>query len=149
MMQARMKNPVLIFPEASQAIADLNAAVDRSSLAPATRNLARLRASQINGSASCIHQASKQAREQGETEVRLIGLTGWRQAPYYTSAERAALALTETVTRLEGAEPVPDHVWHDATKHFDEDAMSALLLTITITNASNRFSISTRQVAGT
>lgn len=147
-MQARMKNPVLIFPEASQAITDLNAAVGRSSLAPATRNLARLRASQINGSSSCIHEASKQAREDGETEVRLIGLTGWRQAPYYTSAERAALALTEAVTRLEGTEPVPDHIWHDASKHFGEDAMSALLLTITITNASNRFNISTRQLAG-
>lgn len=148
MMQARMKNPVLLFPEASQAIADLNAVVEGSSLAPATRNLARLRASQINGSTSCIHQASKQAREAGETEVRLIGLTGWRQAPYYTGAERAALALTEEVTRLQGTEPVPDHVWHDASKHFDEDAISALLLTITITNATNRFTISTRQVAG-
>ena len=147
-MQARMKNPVLMFPEASQAIADLNAVVDRSSLAPATRNLARLRASQINGSTACIYEASQQAREGGETEVRLIGLTGWRQSPYYTSAERAALALTEGVTRLEGAEPVPDQVWHDASKHFDEGAMSALLLTITITNANNRFSISTRQVAG-
>ena len=148
MMQARMKNPVSIFPEASQAIADLNAAVDRSSLAPATRNLARLRGSQLNGSSSCIYEASKQAREAGETEVRLIGLTGWRQSPNYTGAERAALALTEEVTRLEGADPVPDHVWQDASRHFGEDAISALLLTITITNVSNRFSISTRQVAG-
>lgn len=147
-MQVRMMNPVLMFPEASQAIADLNAVIDRSSLAPATRNLARLRASQINGSGSCVHEAIKQAREKGETEVRLIGLTGWRQSPYYTGAERAALALTEEVTRLHGAEPVPDHVWQDASKHFDEDAMSALLLTITITNANNRFSISTRQVTG-
>lgn len=148
-MQARMKNPVLIFPEASQAIAELTAVVDRSGLAPATRNLARLRASQINGSGSCIYAASKQAREDGETEVRLVGLTGWRKSPYYTEAERAALALTEDVTRLAGADPVPDDVWQDASKHFDEQAISALLLTIAIANANNRFNISTRQVAGT
>ncbi len=97
-----------------------------------------------------FHEAIKQAREKGETEVRLIGLTGWRQSPYYTGAERAALALTEEVApAARGRSAVPDHVWQDASEHFDENAMSALLLTITITNANgSRLSISTRQVTG-
>lgn len=148
-MQARMQNPESIFPDASRAIADVKAAVDRSRLPRKTRNLAQLRVSQINGSSACIHAASKQAREAGETDVRMIGLTAWRQSPYYTDAERAALDLTEAVTRLEGTAPVPDDVWHSASKHFDEQSMAALLLTIAITNATNRFSVSTRQVSGT
>lgn len=148
-MQARMQNPETIFPEASRAIADVQATVDKTRLSRRTRSLTQLRVSQINGSSACINSASNQAREAGETDVRMIALNAWRESPYYTDEERAALALTEAVTRLEGATPVPDDVWHDAVKHFDEQSMAALLLTIAITNATNRFSVSIRQVAGT
>jgi AhpD family alkylhydroperoxidase len=148
-MQARMENPVSIFPAASRAIAELKAAVDGSGLAPATRNLVQLRASQVNGSGSCIYAASTQARDEGETDVRLLGVAAWRESPHFTDAERAALALAEAVTRLEGAVPVPDDVWEDARRQFDDQSMAALLLTIALINANNRFSISTRQVAGT
>jgi AhpD family alkylhydroperoxidase len=148
-MQARMQNPESIFPDASRAIADVKAAVDKSRLSRKMRNLAQIRVSQINGSSSSLQAASNQARKAGETDVRMIALNAWRESPYYTDAERAALALTEAVTRLEGAAPVPDDVWRDASKHFDEQSLAALLLTIAITNATDRFSVSTRQVAGT
>lgn len=147
-MQARMKNPVEIFPEASQAIADLKVAIGQSGLALATRNLVQIRASQINGSCPCILEATKQALEDGETDIRVLGVPGWRLSPHYSDAERAALALTEAITRMEGEPPVPDDVWDDADKHFDEKSMAALLLTIALANGKNRFSISTRQVAG-
>lgn len=147
-MQARMPNPESIFPDASRAIADVKAIVDRSRLGRKTRNLAQLRVSQINGASAGIQAATRQAREAGETDLRMIALNAWRESPYYTDAERAALALTEAVTRLEGAAPVPDDVWQNASKHFDEQSMAGLLLTIAITNATNRFSVSTRQVAG-
>lgn len=146
-MQARMKNPVEIFPEASRAIADLKAVVGQSGLAPATRNLVQLRASQVNGSCPCVLAASKRALEEGETDVRVLGVAGWRLSPHYDDAERAALALTEVITRMEGDPPVSDDVWDAASEHFDERSMSALLLTIAIANGNNRFSISTRQVA--
>jgi len=148
-LQARMQNPEWIFPDASRAIADVRDAVDRTRLSRKMRNLAQLRASQINGASSCIQAATKQAREAGETDIRMIGLNAWRLSPYFSEAERAALALTEAVTRLEGAAPVPDDVWREASQHFDEQSLAGLLLTIAITNATNRFSVSTRQVAGT
>lgn len=148
-MHARMQHPESIFPGAARAIADVKAAVDRSRLSRKMRNLAQLRVSQINGSSSCLHAAGNQARKAGETDVRMIALNAWRESPYYTDAERAALALTEAVTRLEGPAPVPEDVWRDASEHFDEQSLAALLLTIAITNATNRFSVATRHVAGT
>jgi AhpD family alkylhydroperoxidase len=148
-MQARMKNPVEIFPEASRAITDLKAIVAQSGLAAATRNLVQLRASQVNESCPCILAASRQALEEGESDIRVLGVAGWRLSPHYNDAERAALALAEVITRMEGDPPVPDDVWDAAGKHFDERGMAALLLTIAIANGCNRFSISTRQVAGT
>jgi AhpD family alkylhydroperoxidase len=147
-VQARMENPVNVFPDALRALTDLKAIVDRSRLAPATRNLVRLRASQVNGSSACIYAASRQAQEEGETDVRLLGLAAWRESPYYTEAERVALELTEVVTQLAGAQPVSDEVWEEARRHFDEHSLAALLLTIAITNGDNRYNISTRQVAG-
>jgi AhpD family alkylhydroperoxidase len=144
-----MKSPVEIFPEASRAIADLKAAIGQSGLAPATRNLVQLRVSQVNESCPCILAASKQALDEGETDIRVLGVAGWRLSPHYNDAERAALELTEVITRMEGDSPLPDDVWDNASRYFDERSMAALLLTIAIANGNNRFSISTRQVAGT
>lgn len=148
-MHARMKNPAAMFPDALQAIQSLKAIIDRSGLATATRNLVQLRASQINRSSSCIDAASKQAQEDGETDVRLLALAAWRASPYYTAAERAALALTEVVTRLDSTYPVRDEIWQEITTHFDEPSLAAIFLTIAITNASNRFNVSVRQMPGT
>ena len=85
----------------------------------------------------------------GETDERLFAVAAWREAPYFTDAERAALALTEAVTRLsDRADPVPDEIWDEATRHYDEQAMAALILTIATANFYNRLNVSTRQEAG-
>jgi AhpD family alkylhydroperoxidase len=148
MVQARIENPVVIFPHVQQRLQSLAAMIDEAGLASTTQNLVRLRASQINGSSPCVHAASRQAREEGETDTRLLSVAVWRRTPYFTAAEQAALALSEMVTRLDGADPVPEDVWQEATKHFDERGLAALLLTISITNIKNRLNVSTRQVAG-
>src|SRR5438270_10537932 len=99
-MQARMKNPALVIPEAMQAIQALHSATLKGGVPPATLALVHLRASQINGCSYCVVSGAGQARQAGETDERLFGVAAWREAPYFTDAERAALALTEAVTRL-------------------------------------------------
>jgi alkylhydroperoxidase family enzyme len=85
----------------------------------------------------------------GETDERLFVLAAWRDAPYFTDAERAALALTEAVTRLsDRADPVPDEIWEEAARHYDEPALAALIITIATINVWNRLNVTTRQVAG-
>jgi AhpD family alkylhydroperoxidase len=148
-MQARMKNPGVILPGAMEAIQDLKAAVDKGGVPPATLGLVHLRASQINGCSTCIDAGARQAKKEGETDERLFAVAAWRAAPYYTDAERAALALTEAVTRLnDRADPVPDEIWDEAAKHYDEQALAALILSIALTNVYNRLNVTTRQVAG-
>jgi AhpD family alkylhydroperoxidase len=147
-MQARMKNPAMLIPEAMKAIQALNAAT--SSGAPAkTLALAHLRASQINSCSACVDGGARHAKKLGESDERLFAVAAWREAPYFTEAERAALALTEAVTRLsDRADPVPDAVWDDVSKHFDERAIASLILSIATTNLFNRLNVSTRQPAG-
>jgi AhpD family alkylhydroperoxidase len=148
-MQARMKNPAMIVPGAVQAIKDLKDAVDKGSLPPATHLLVHMRASQINGCSPCIVAGSRQAKEDGEPDERIHAVAAWRNAPYYTEAERAALALTEAVTRLsDRADPVPDEVWDYAAKHYDEEALATLILSIVVSNVFNRINVSTGQLAG-
>ena len=85
----------------------------------------------------------------GETDERLFAVSAWREAPYFDDAERAALALAEAVTRLsDRADPVPDEVWAEAAKHYDDRALAGLVLWIATTNLFNRFNVATRQVAG-
>jgi alkylhydroperoxidase family enzyme len=89
------------------------------------------------------------AKKAGETDERLFTVAAWREAPYFTDAERAALALTEAVTRLsDRADPVPDEIWREATRHYDEPALAALILSIAVINVWNRLNVATRQVAG-
>ena len=99
--------------------------------------------------ASASNSGARQAKKSGETEERLFAVAAWREAPYFTDAERAALALAEAVTRLsDRADPVPDAIWDDAGKHFDERAIAALILSIGITNLYNQINVTTRQPAG-
>ncbi|MEN3359181.1 MAG: hypothetical protein V7637_3163 [Mycobacteriales bacterium] len=148
-MQARMKNPAMVLPEAMQAIQGLKSAIDKGGVAPATLALVHLRASQINGCSPCVDAGSTQAVKDGESEQRVFAVAAWREAPYFTEPERAALALAEAVTRLsDRSDPVPDGVWDEATKHYDEKGMAALILEIAMTNVFNRLNVSTRQVAG-
>jgi AhpD family alkylhydroperoxidase len=148
-MQARMKNPAMLIPEAMKAIQALNAATSSGGAPAKTLALAHLRASQINGCSACVDGGARHAKKSGETDERLLSVAAWRDAPYFTDAERAALALTEAVTRLnDRADPVPDAVWDDVSKHFDERAIASLILSIATTNLFNRLNVSTRQPAG-
>jgi AhpD family alkylhydroperoxidase len=149
-VQARMKNPATIIPDAMTAIQALNAATGQGGVPPATLGLVHLRASQINGCSFCCDTGSRHAKASGETDERLFSVAAWREAPFFTDAERAALALTEAVTRLsDRADPVPDEIWDEAARHYDERGLAALLLMIATTNVFNRLNVATRQVAGT
>jgi AhpD family alkylhydroperoxidase len=148
-MQARTKNPAAIVPGAQQALRALAACTHDTGAPQAILNLVHLRASQINGCSACVDGGVRQARQAGETDERLFAVAAWRDAPYFSEAERAALALAEVVTRLDGhANPVPDDVWAEAARHYDERALSGLVLWIATTNLFNRLNLATRQVAG-
>ena len=114
-----------------------------------TMELVHLRASQVNGCSACVASGAVSAKQAGDTDERLFAVAAWREAPYFTDAERAALALTEAATRLsDRADPVPDDVWEEAARHYDETALSALILAIGLINFWNRVNVTTRQVAG-
>jgi AhpD family alkylhydroperoxidase len=148
-MQPRMKNPAMIIPEALQPLQALYAAAQKGGVSPRVTALVHLRASQINGCSSCVDGGARMAKKAGETDDRLFAVAAWREAPYFTEAERAALALTEAITRLsDRADPVPDVIWEEAARHYDETALAALILSIATTNVFNRLNVSTRQVAG-
>jgi AhpD family alkylhydroperoxidase len=148
-MQERMKNPAILIPEAMRAIQALAQTTHKGGVPPVTLALLHLRASQINGCSSCVQSGTAQARNSGESEDRLATVAAWRDAPYFTDAERSGLALTEAVTRLaDRSDPVPDEIWDEASQHYDEEGLAAILLSIATTNAFNRLNVPTRQVAG-
>ena len=148
-MQARMKNPAMILPDAMQAIQALLAATEKGGVPAATLGLVHLRASQINGCSVCVESGTCHVKQAGETDERLCAVAAWREAPYFSEAERAALALTEAVTRLsDQADPVPNAIWEEAARHYDEQALGALIIAIVTINTWNRINASTRQVAG-
>jgi AhpD family alkylhydroperoxidase len=108
-----------------------------------------LRASQINGCSVCVDMHARILSKAGETNERLFAVAAWRDAPYFTDAQRAALALTEAVTRLsDRADPVPDEIWGEAARYYDDRALAALLVAIATINVWNRLNVATRQVAG-
>ena len=108
-----------------------------------------LRASQINGCSVCVDGHPRIARKLGETDERLFAVGAWRDSPYFTEAERAALALAEAVTRLDDrSDPVPDEVWEEAARHYDEMALAGLVLAIANINVWNRLNVATRQPGG-
>ena len=148
-MRARMSNPAVIIPDAMQAIQALHAAAEKGGVPSTTLGLVHLRASQINGCSSCVDSGSRHAKEAGETDERLFAVAAWREARYFTDAERATLALTEAVTRLsDRADPVPDELRDEAARHDDEPALAALILAIATANVFNRLNVTTRLVAG-
>ncbi len=148
-MQARMKNPAAIVPGAMQAIQALMTAVRKAGTAPEVLQLAHLRASQINGCSACVDGGVKHAKQSAESDERLFAVAAWREAPYFSDGERAALALAEAMTRLaDSADPVPDAVWASAVEHHDERALAGLVLAIAVTNLFNRVNVATKQIAG-
>ena len=149
MMQARMTNPAMLIPDALQALLSLNAAIKQGDVPHRTLELAHLRASQINGCSACVDIGTRSAKKGGETDERLHAVAVWRESPRFTDAERAALALTEAVTRLsDRPDAVPDDVWEEAARHYDEKELAALILSIATTNAFNRINVTIRQAPG-
>ena len=147
--EARITNPAFAVPGAMDALQALNKAISRVRISPGLLELMHLRASQINGCGVCAVQHPKLARKLGESDERIFAVAAWRDAPYFTDAERAALALTEAATRLaDTPDPVPDDVWEDAARHYDEQELAALVLAIASINVWNRLNVATRQVAG-
>jgi len=148
-VQARMNHPAFAVPGAFEALQALSKAINKTGISPKTLELIALRASQINGCGVCAVQHPRIARKLGETDDRLFAVAAWRDAPYFTDAERAALALTEAATRMsDRADPVPDEIWDEATRHYDETELAALVLAIASINVWNRLNVATRQVAG-
>src|SRR3954463_10824342 len=145
---ARMTNPAFAVDGAMDALNAMAKTISRARL-PIPREFVHLRASQINGCSVCVDMHAKAARKAGESEERVFAVAAWRETPYFTDAERAALALTEALTRIaDSAEPVPDAIWDAAAEHFDEVQLGALVLDIGMINLWNRVNIGTRQIAG-
>ncbi|MEA2941795.1 MAG: hypothetical protein QOD09_2324 [Bradyrhizobium sp.] len=148
-MHARMNNPAMVVPKAMQALQALGALTQNSGLKAGLLELVYLRASQINGCSVCVDGHPRLAKKAGETDERLFAVAAWRDSPYFTDAERAAFALTEAVTRLsDRADPVPDEIWNEAAKHYDEATLAMLLIAIANINVWNRLNVATRQPAG-
>jgi AhpD family alkylhydroperoxidase len=148
-MEARMTNIVLIIPDALKALYALKIAAEKGGVPSRTLGLVELRASQINGCSVCVDMHARDLKKSGESDERLFAVAAWRDAPYFSEAERAALALTEAVTRLsDRPDPVPDHVWEEAARHYDEAALAGLVIAIANINVWNRLNVATRQVAG-
>ena len=148
-LESRIANPAFAVPGAMDALMAMNKAISRAGISERTLELMHLRASQINGCGVCAVQHPKIARKLGETDDRIFAVAAWRDAPFFTDAERAALTLTEAVTRLaDTADPVPDSVWEEAARHYDEQELAALVLSIATVNVWNRLNVATRQVAG-
>lgn len=145
-MEARM-DYAKASPKGFQAMYGLQAHVDGCKLEHSLLELVKMRASQINGCAFCLDMHSKDARAAGETEQRLYLLNAWREAPFYTDRERAALAWTEALTLIAGKE-VPDALYQEAREHFSETELVDLSLAIIAINGWNRLSISFHAQAG-
>jgi AhpD family alkylhydroperoxidase len=144
-----MNNPATVIADAMKALQDLSAAVGKCGVPMSTLGLVELRSSQINGCSVCVDMHARQMRKAGETDERLFSVAAWRDAPYFSDAERAALALAEGVTRLsDRADAVPDEIWNEAARHYNQPALAGLLLGIATINVWNRLNVSTRQIAG-
>lgn len=148
-MEARIENPATSVPGALEALQKLGAAAGSAGIPETTHYLVHLRASQINGCSVCVDLHSRELKHAGEPDERIFTVAAWREAPYFTDAERAALALTEAVTRLaDRPDPVPDEVWEEAARHYSEPQLAALVVSIASINAWNRLNAATGQVTG-
>jgi AhpD family alkylhydroperoxidase len=144
-----MKSPALTIPGVFDAMMALGKAVEHGELPRTTIELTNLRASQINGCSVCVEMHARALKKLGEKDERIFAAGAWRESPYYSDAERAALALAEAVTRIaDRSDPVPDEVWEEAARHYSPAALSALVLSVSLINVWNRLNAATRQIAG-
>jgi AhpD family alkylhydroperoxidase len=145
-----MKNPAMVLPDAMTAIQSLFKAMYSGGVPQQLLELVHLRASQINGCSACVYSGTASARKAGETDDRLVAVAAWREAPFFTDAERIALEMTEAATRLSDrrGDSVSDELWTEATKHFDESQLAAIILMIATTNFFNRLNTTIKEPAG-
>jgi AhpD family alkylhydroperoxidase len=135
-------------PDIMKAINLLYKEAHSAGVPAATLELVHLRASQINGCSVCVDSGARSAKKNGETDERLWAVAAWRETPYFTDPERAALALAEAATRLaDRADAVPDEIWDAAAEHFTQTQLGAIVLWIATTNFFNRINAATRQQA--
>jgi AhpD family alkylhydroperoxidase len=148
-MQTRMSNPAMTVPGAMNALGALSKSATDPGLPQATIDLVHLRASQINGCSVCVEMHARELKNTGQSDERIATVAAWRESPYFDDAERAALALAEAATRLaDRPDAVPDDVFDDAAKYFDDGALGALIVQIALINVWNRLNVATRQVGG-
>lgn len=152
-MQARLKNPAELLSDAMQPLMALGKLAFSGKVPARTLGLVHVRVSQINSCAACLdihHRQDKAAAAKGgEVDDRLLFVAAWREHPSFTPAERAALALAEAETRLaDRADAVPDEVWNEAARHYDEQSLATLVLHIGMVNLYNRLNVTTKQVPG-
>lgn len=149
-MKARMTNPVYVLPSAMEGVGGLLQAVNEGDLTHELQELVALRASQINGCGAGVHGHVHNLVRAGESGERIAAVAAWRDAPFFTAAERAALDLAEHITRLADrtAPPVPDELWDEVAAHFDERQLSALILVISLDNLFDRISTAVQEPAG-
>jgi AhpD family alkylhydroperoxidase len=145
----RIGQPAMVVAGAMEALQALGAAIADTGIPPLTVDLINLRVSQINACGVCLLGDLKAAKRHGERDERLAVVAGWREAPFFTGAERAALALAEAITRMsDRSDPVPDDVWDEAARHYGQSALAGLVLQIANINLWNRLNVATRQIAG-
>jgi AhpD family alkylhydroperoxidase len=148
-MEQRMSNPATTVPGAMDGLLAISKAIEHGGLPVTIGNMVNLRASQINGCSVCVFMHAADMKKAGEPDERIFAVAAWRDAPFFSEGERAALALAEAVTRInDRADAVPDEIWNDAKAHYDEPTLSALVLCIGMINVWNRLNVATRQVAG-
>ncbi|MFF1379510.1 carboxymuconolactone decarboxylase family protein [Streptomyces sp. NPDC058308] len=146
-MEARMKSAMN--PDLTTAIQHLYKAIHAGGVDQRLLSLIHLRASQINGCSPCVFASIDAAKKAGETDERLHNVVAWRETPFFTEEERAALELTEAATRIQdGAPGVTDEVWDSAADHFSEEQLGAIILEIAMTNFFNRINRTIREQAG-
>jgi AhpD family alkylhydroperoxidase len=144
-----MNNPANVLPDSMKAIQSVIKAAYGAGVPQSTMELAHLRASQVNGCSACVYSGATSAKKAGESDERLFAVAAWRETELFTEAERAALALAESMTRLaDRPDPVPDEIWDEAARHFDERQLAGLVLWVATTNLFNRLNVTTKQPAG-
>jgi AhpD family alkylhydroperoxidase len=149
-MTARMRNPATVLPDAMSGIQDLYKAMSSGGVDPATLDLVHLRISQINGCGACVNSGVASALKSGESHERLHALGAWYESAKFSDPERAALSLAEAATRLSdrpGA--VTNEIWDEASRHYDEKQLAAIVLMIATTNFFNRLNTTVREPAET
>jgi AhpD family alkylhydroperoxidase len=148
-MRARITNPAMAIPGALEALQKLGASVGKVGIPKTTHFLMHVRASQINGCSVCLDMHSRELVRAGEPNERIFTVAAWREAPYFSDAERAALALTEAVTRMaDRLDAVSDRIWEEAARHYSEPQLAALVVSIATINAWNRLMVATGQPSG-